>query len=109
MESENAASEMSARELAFQTLRGVIDPELGVNIVDLGLVYDVSADSERVEVQMSLTTPACPMGQYLVDEAWEELHAVFPPTVDIDVKLVWEPQWQPEMMSGEARSKFGWK
>lgn len=90
-----------------QALHRVIDPELGYNIVDLGLVYDVVIENENsVRVIMTTTTPGCPATNYLVegarDSAWsvEGVEAV-------DVTLTYEPRWSPELMSEEAKAHFG--
>ncbi len=97
-----------ARELVYNALRGVIDPEVGINIVELGLVYEVIADASRVDVTMTLTSPACPMGNHLAEESREAIRAVVPPSVLVDVKLAWEPAWRPEMMSDKAKQLLGW-
>ncbi len=88
-------------------LRGVIDPELGVNIVDLGLVYDIAIDSDAIAVVMTMTTPTCPLGEYLVEAVERALLQEFPDS-QIGVELVWEPAWQPEMITAEGRRQLGW-
>lgn len=89
-------------------LRQVIDPEVGVNIVDLGLVYAIDIQAEGVRIEMTMTSAACPMGDMIVDDVYDVLHAVLPSTVQPDVCLVWEPPWAPEMMSDEGKLHFGW-
>lgn len=92
---------------AIAALRRVIDPELGINIVDLGLVYDVQTAGDAVLVTMTMTTPACPLGAHLVDEATfavEQLTGA----ASVDVQLVWQPAWSPMMMSVEAKQQLGW-
>ncbi len=92
---------------AIAALKQVIDPELGINIVDLGLVYDVQIAGDDVLVTMTMTTPACPLGAHLVDEttfAVEQLTGA----ASVDVQLVWEPAWSPMMMSVEAKQQLGW-
>ena len=103
------ATEEGARELACRALQGVIDPEVGINIVDLGLVYSVTVDAERLEVTMSLTTPACPMGNQLLEEAREALQAMVQDSLEVDIALVWEPPWNPQMMSDKAKQLLGWR
>ncbi len=88
-------------------LREVDDPEAGMNIVDLGLVYDIRVGDERIEVDMTMTTPACPVTEMLVDEARAAIEAIAPGAT-VQVNLVWEPIWNPSMMSGVARDFFGW-
>jgi metal-sulfur cluster biosynthetic enzyme len=92
----------------MQALGGVEDPEAGMSIVDLGLVYGVQAAPGSVRVQMTMTSPACPAAPYLVDEAAAAIRALAPAGTDVQVELVWDPPWTPERMSVEARSRFGW-
>ncbi len=89
-------------------LRSVIDPELGVNIVDLGLVYDVAIAADgSVAIEMTLTTPGCPLGGFLEDQIRACL-AQLPQVRGVAVRLVWEPPWSPEAMSEAAREQLGW-
>ncbi|MEO5918121.1 MAG: metal-sulfur cluster assembly factor [Candidatus Limnocylindrales bacterium] len=88
-------------------LRSVIDPELGIDIVDLGLVYGATMSEGVVHVRMTTTTPACPIGSYLADSirrALFELDGV----LDVDIDLIYEPRWSPVMMSDEAKVELGW-
>ena len=88
-------------------LRQVIDPELGYNIVDLGLIYDVAIeDGGVVHVIMTTTTPGCPATSYLKKGAGEAASTV-PGIEFVDVKLTYEPRWTPELMSPEAKVNFG--
>lgn len=87
-------------------LRGVIDPELGVNIVDLGLVYGVGIDGSRVQVDMTMTTPACPLGDYLRDLVEAGIKQRIAGVERVDVDLVWDPPWNPDMMSDAARRRL---
>ena len=101
-------SEPLTPSLVRGMLRTVLDPELGVNIVDLGLVYDVATDSQgRVAIEMTLTTPGCPLGGFLDDQIRACL-AQLPQISDVRVDLVWEPPWQAEAMSGAAKEQLGW-
>ncbi|MGE5640186.1 MAG: metal-sulfur cluster assembly factor [Clostridia bacterium] len=95
-------------EDALQALRTVEDPEAGMNIVDLGLVYSVVMGEKKIRVEMTMTSPACPAGSYLVEEAQAAIRAVAPEEADVEIELVWEPPWTPERMSAEARTRFGW-
>jgi metal-sulfur cluster biosynthetic enzyme len=92
----------------MQALSGVEDPEAGMSIVDLGLVYGVQAAPGSVRVQMTMTSPACPAAPYLVDEATAAIRALAPADTDVQVELVWDPPWTPDRMSPEAQSRFGW-
>lgn len=89
-------------------LREVIDPEVGMNVVDLGLIYGIDAAGQRVNITMTMTTPACPMGSYLTDRVREAAQQAVPEAGEIRVDLVWEPHWSPEMMSDHAKRHFGW-
>src|SRR3970040_859525 len=94
---------------AREALKTVEDPEAGMNIVDLGLVYAVRCEPGRVRVEMTMTSPACPAAPYLVDEASAAIRAIAPDGTDVQVDLVWDPPWTPERMSEDAQEKFGWK
>ena len=89
-------------------LRRVDDPEAGMNIVELGLVYAIRIDSGRIEVDMTMTTPACPVADMLVEQARHAVEDIVPGDTTVQVNLVWEPFWTPAMMSGVAREHFGW-
>jgi len=102
-------SEPLSEELVRSRLRAVIDPELGVNIVDLGLVYGIELEERgTVAIEMTLTTPGCPLGGFLDDQIRAAL-AVLPQVRDVRLELVWEPPWQPEAMSDAAREQLGWR
>jgi metal-sulfur cluster biosynthetic enzyme len=94
-------------EQVREALRLVIDPELGVNVVDLGLVYDVRIDDGSVRVSMTMTTPACPLGESLAEEAEAAIRQNVPGVTSASVDLVWEPPWRPSMMSDAARARLG--
>jgi metal-sulfur cluster biosynthetic enzyme len=87
-------------------LRGVIDPELGLNIVDLGLIYDVAVSATAVRVRMTLTTPGCPMHESLVEGVRRAL-LTLAGVSEIEVDLVWDPPWHPSMMNPETREQLG--
>jgi len=94
--------------LVLEMLHSVIDPELGVNIVDLGLVYDVTIAADgSVDVEMTLTTPGCPLGGFLDDQIRACL-AQLSQVRGVAVRLVWEPPWDPTAMSEAAREQLGW-
>jgi probable FeS assembly SUF system protein SufT len=101
-----------SEELVWAALREVYDPEIPVNIVDLGLVYDLSAEpvgegeGRKVTVQMTLTAPGCGMGPSLAADARQRL-SVLPGVTEADVLLVWDPPWGPERISPEGRAKLG--
>ncbi len=94
-------------DTVISALKQVIDPELGINIVDLGLVYDVHIAQDHVLITMTMTTPACPLGAHLVDEATAAVERLAG-TASVAVRLVWHPAWTPMMMSLEAKQQLGW-
>ena len=95
------------REDVRENLKGVYDPEIGVNIVDLGLVYDADvSDKGDVLVTMTLTSLGCPLGPVIVQEVTNALKDL-PGLGDVDVKLVWSPPWSPDMMSEDAKDELG--
>jgi metal-sulfur cluster biosynthetic enzyme len=94
-------------EQVRDNLKNVYDPEIGVNIVDLGLIYDVDvSDGGDVLVTMTLTSLGCPLGPVIVQEVTGALTEL-PELGEVDVKLVWSPPWSPDMMSEEARDELG--
>ena len=92
---------------AYDALRSVIDPEIGINIVDLGLVYEVTIKPEYVLVNITMTTQGCPMHESICDAARRALQLAFP-GLEITVHLVWEPAWSPDRMSASARERLGY-
>jgi metal-sulfur cluster biosynthetic enzyme len=99
---------MSDDDAIREALRGVEDPEAGMNIVDLGLVYVIDAAPGRVDVEMTMTTAACPMADMIVAQAREAIGAIVPQGTAVDVRLAWDPPWTPDRMTGIAREHFGW-
>ena len=94
-------------EQVREQLRQVYDPELGVNIVDLGLVYDIRVTPEQIYIRMTLTTPGCPMHKMIVggvERALQEQKE----NRELEVDVVWEPRWSPEMMSDQAKEQLGY-
>jgi metal-sulfur cluster biosynthetic enzyme len=91
-----------------EALRQVIDPEVGVNIVDLGLVYGLDWTDAGVRLDLTMTSPACPMGESILAEAESVLMSKVPEATPISLNLVWEPPWSPELMSDRAREILGW-
>jgi metal-sulfur cluster biosynthetic enzyme len=87
-------------------LRRVKDPELNLNIVDLGLVYNVAVDGTRVSVDMSLTSPGCPSGPEIMGDAEAQLKAM-PGVTDATINLVWSPFWSPERIEPRVRAYLG--
>lgn len=92
----------------LQALRAVIDPEIGLNIVDLGLIYDLGISAEgAVMIEITLTTPGCPL-QAVIDAAVHRTLEPVPGISKVDLDLVWMPPWTPEMITPEGRRALGW-
>jgi metal-sulfur cluster biosynthetic enzyme len=87
-------------------LRRVKDPELALNIIDLGLVYDIAVEGSDVRVDMSLTSPGCPSGPEILGEAERQVRTV-PGVSDVAVNLVWSPPWTPERIEPRVRAYLG--
>jgi len=86
----------------------VKDPELMMNIVDLGLIYDVEITPEKtVEITMTLTSPGCPAGPEIITNVQRETHVAFPDVEEVNIHLTWSPFWNPDMMSEEAKEELG--
>ena len=85
-----------------ERLRAVIDPEIGINIVDLGLIYDISTDDGTVVIELTMTTPACPLSSHITSRIEQEI-SLLPGVEDVETELVWEPRWSPAMMDAEVR------
>ncbi|MDY6777152.1 MAG: metal-sulfur cluster assembly factor [Candidatus Nanohaloarchaea archaeon] len=115
---------MVEKEMVWERLREVTDPDLNINIVDLGLIYDLRIEGCDVFVRMTLTTPACPFGDALMEAADREIrelddvdnalnrHSTYISRIKSDIneiegELTFEPSWEPEMMSEEAREELG--
>ncbi|HMM53945.1 MAG TPA: metal-sulfur cluster assembly factor [Candidatus Desulfobacillus sp.] len=89
-------------------LRHVIDPEVGMNVVDLGLVYGIDIEPSRVHIDMTMTTPACPMSDMITTDARQSIGDIVPEGTEIAIDLVWDPPWGAEQMSEQAKRHFGW-
>lgn len=93
-------------ELVRKRLRSVKDPELNLNIIDLGLVYDVQVDGGEVDVKMTLTSPGCPAGPEIMTDAEQAIRGIEGVT-DARIELVWEPYWTPERIDPRVRAFLG--
>ncbi len=94
------------KERITDILRTVIDPEIGINIVDLGLVYEINISDNLIDITMTLTTPGCPMHGSITDWVKRIIEMTIP-NVGVNVNLVWEPKWTPDKMSDEAKLQLG--
>jgi len=97
---------MPTRDEVYEALRQVEDPELGMDIVELGLLYDVEVEGPKVKVTHSLTSMGCPVGP-LIQEDIDRVTRELPGVEDVDVELTWDPPWTPEKMSDDAKFILG--
>ena len=97
---------MLDQDILISALRTVKDPELNVNVIDLGLVYSIQAHDDQVDVEMTLTSPACPVGPEMLRNAAAALESV-QGVAKANVKLVMSPPWSPEKMTDAARDELG--
>lgn len=97
---------MVSEEEVFNALKKVIDPEIGLNIVEMGLIYEVKIEGKKVHVKMTLTNPMCPFQSRLASMAEEAVSSIAGKENAL-IELVWEPKWTPERMTPEARKKIG--
>ncbi|MBI5755540.1 MAG: metal-sulfur cluster assembly factor [Nitrospirae bacterium] len=97
-----------SEQLILTALKHVIDPEIGINIVDLGLIYDVKLDAGNVYIKMTMTTPGCPLHESIAkgaEEAVRQLQGI----ESVKVDLVWDPPWTPDRISNWAKKQLGWR
>lgn len=87
--------------------KNVLDPELEINVVDLGLIYNIDVHNHKIYVEMTLTNPGCPSIGKLAGGVEAALRAEFGEEADLDVNIVWDPPWSPEMISKEAKAELG--
>ena len=97
---------MPTKEEVVDALRLVEDPELGMDIVELGLMYDVDVEDSTVKVKYSLTSLGCPAGP-MIEEGIQEAVRALPGVAEVDTELTWDPPWSPEMMSDDAKFILG--
>ena len=97
---------MPDEDAVYAALKQISDPEVGVNIVDMGLIYSLELEDNKVGVYMTLTSPACPAGPQIlgqIDSTLRELVGV----EEVDINVVWTPPWSPDMLSEEAKDELG--
>jgi len=107
---ETATDRLPSEDEVRQALKSVYDPEIGISIIDLGLVYGVQVDDDtkNIIIDMTLTTPACPLGPVIKTQAHAVLTNRWPGVNDVDINLVWTPRWDPRIMaSEEAKAELG--
>jgi len=96
---------MVTKEEILEVLKNVSDPEIGMDVVNLGLVYDIQINGNNVYIKMTMTAPTCPVTPWILSEAQKEVENL----ADVeaaDIELVWEPQWNPDMMTDYAREQL---
>lgn len=93
---------MVTKDEVLEALKNVADPEIGYDVVNLGLVYDIQINGNRVYVKMTMTAPTCPVTPWILSEAQRVVEEL-PGVEACDIELVWDPPWNPKMMSDEAK------
>lgn len=96
------------RQPLVAALTRVVDPEVAMSIVDVGLIYGVTVTDEKLHVRLTMTSAACPVADLIIDEVETELDRVAPQELLIEVELVWEPPWSADRMSERARRFMQW-
>ncbi len=95
------------KDVIMEALKGVIDPEIGLDVVSLGLVYDVDVpENGEIKIKMTMTTPGCPLAMMITTDAKNILETI-DGVKSADVELVWDPPWSPDMMDPEVRARLG--
>jgi len=97
---------MATKDEVYEALHACYDPEIPVNIVDLGLIYEVDINEDKVNVKMTLTAPGCGMGAMIASDARQKILEL-PGVSEANVDLVWDPPWDPSRISEEAKQKLG--
>ncbi|GIX45992.1 MAG: hypothetical protein KatS3mg131_0203 [Candidatus Tectimicrobiota bacterium] len=97
---------MPEKEAVYQALKQIYDPEVGINIVDMGLIYDLALEGNKVVVTMTLTSPGCPAGPLILTQVEQKLKAL-EGVEDVDINVVWSPPWSPDLLSEDAKDQLG--
>jgi metal-sulfur cluster biosynthetic enzyme len=97
---------MVSEKQVLDALRGVLDPEIGLSVVELGLIYGVHVEKGKIKIRMTLTSPACPLASLIVQRVREKAESVAG-VKSAEVELVFNPPWTPERLSAEAKKKLG--
>ena len=98
---------MITEEIVYEKLKECFDPEIPVNIVDLGLIYDVKIADNDVNIKMTLTAVGCPMYNVIGEDVRSRVMTI-EGVKNVTVQIVWEPPWNPDMMSADAKKTLGW-
>ena len=92
----------------YTALQSVIDPEVGENLIDLGLIYCIQIQNNIAKVTFSMTSQACPMSEMVIENIHDTVSKVLADNTALELDLVWEPEWEPTMMSEQAKQRLGW-
>ena len=99
---------MVSKEDVMKVLKECYDPEIGISLVDLGLIYDVKVDKDKVRIKMTLTTPGCPMHAMMAEDVKEKVNKI-KGVKSVNIDIVFDPPWTPDRMSKEAKKMLGFK
>lgn len=102
----NALSKEAQR--IYDSLQTVIDPEIGENLIDLGLIYDINVNNGIARITFTMTSYACPMSEMVIEDIHDTVSKVLHDGEELELDLVWEPAWEPSMMNAEAKARLGW-
>ena len=97
---------MPDQETIYAALKHIYDPEVGINIVDMGLIYSLDLEDNKVGIYMTLTSPACPAGPQILSQVESKLREL-DGVEEVDINVVWSPPWSPDMLSEEAKDQLG--
>ena len=92
----------------YTALQSVIDPEIGENLIDLGLIYGITIKNNIATVTFTMTSYACPMSEIVIESIHDAVSKVLNKGIEPDLHLVWEPAWEPDMINAEAKKRLGW-
>lgn len=92
----------------YNALQTVIDPEIGENLIDLGLIYGIEVSSGIARITFTMTSYACPMSEIVIENIHDTASKVLNKGEELELDLVWEPAWEPSMMCAEAKQRLGW-
>ena len=92
----------------YHALQTVIDPEIGENLIDLGLIYDIEVSNGIARITFTMTSYACPMSEMVIENIQDTVSKVLRDGEQLELDLVWEPAWEPSMMNAQAKQRLGW-